>query len=126
LYRRPQRDVRAAGSVLSGKPDKPLMNELQKDILGIWQDYFGYESIGIDDNIFELGGNSLDIAQINEMLKSRLQIEIPLVTLFEYPTIARITEYLKKAAPSDAADKAGERVEEGKSKLSRLRAIARK
>jgi acyl transferase domain-containing protein/acyl carrier protein len=99
-------------------------NELQKKIVAIWQQYFGYEEIGIHDNIFEMGANSLDLAQINEAFKSILQIEIPLVTLFEYPTIDKLAKYIQGNVTADTRNETDSRIDEGKHKMNKIRAQA--
>ena len=101
------------------------VDELQEKIAGIWQDYFGYTRISIHDNIFELGANSLDIAQINAVFKSALQIDIPLVTLFEYPSIQRLALYILSVqdAPETVQP---DKTERAKNNMNKMRAMAKK
>jgi amino acid adenylation domain-containing protein len=60
----------------------------------IWKEILGVDDIGIDDNFFDLGGNSLDIIQLAEGLKKAFKVEIPTVTMFQYPTIRTFLEYI--------------------------------
>ncbi|GHO82466.1 non-ribosomal peptide synthetase/type I polyketide synthase [Dictyobacter formicarum] len=64
-------------------------------ITEIWQEELQMEEIGLDDNFFELGGHSLIMAQVHTKLCERLQIDIKMVDLFEYPTIRALIEYLQ-------------------------------
>ncbi|PSO74788.1 MAG: non-ribosomal peptide synthetase [Cyanobacteria bacterium QH_3_48_40] len=66
--------------------------ELERQIASIWQEILQVERVGIHDNFFDLGGHSLLIAQLGDRLQGLLQREIPLATLFQYPTIAAFTE----------------------------------
>ena len=70
--------------------------ELEKKIAEIWQDLLQLEIVGTQDNFFELGGNSLLLIQLNRQLKQRLNLDIPVVKLFQYPTISSLTEYLEQ------------------------------
>jgi acyl carrier protein len=64
----------------------PPENELQELIVTIWQQLLGIEQLGIHDNFFDLGGNSLIALKVIAQLKKELHFEIPVVSLFEGPT----------------------------------------
>ena len=70
--------------------------ELEKKIAEIWQDLLQLEIVGTQDNFYELGGNSLLLIQLNRQLKKTLNLDIPIVKLFQYPTISSLTEYLEQ------------------------------
>ena len=65
-------------------PRTPIENVLA----GIWCEILGFKEVGIHDNFFELGGHSLLATQIISQLRKVFHVEIPLRSLFEYPTIA--------------------------------------
>jgi hypothetical protein len=58
--------------------------------------------VGVHDNFFEVGGNSLDIIKINNRLKEAFQVEIPVVAMFRYPTIHSLSEYIAGQASEEA------------------------
>ncbi|GCE15702.1 non-ribosomal peptide synthetase/type I polyketide synthase [Tengunoibacter tsumagoiensis] len=60
---------------------------IQELLVAIWQDILGITPIGIHDNFFEMGGHSLLATQLISRSKSAFQIDIPLASLFEGPTI---------------------------------------
>src|SRR6185312_15229776 len=62
-------------------PDSPA-SEMQKAIAAIWKTAAGIEKPGLDDNFFDLGGNSLAIAAIEAELRSRFDTELPVTDLF--------------------------------------------
>lgn len=66
----------------------------QKQIAEIWQQMLGFEQVGIQDDFFELGGDSLLLMQIHKKIQALLEINIPVVELYNYPTIQRLTEFL--------------------------------
>lgn len=71
-------------------------------LAGLWAQILQREHIGIDDNFFALGGHSLLAAQVVSWVRDLFQIELPLRTLFEKPTInellAEITSLLGSRA----------------------------
>jgi acyl transferase domain-containing protein len=69
-------------------------NELEQQIANVWQKVFGFEKIGIDDNFFDLGGDSLLAVQVSADLKKLLNQEIPVVSLYEGLTIRSLAELL--------------------------------
>ncbi|NIO84636.1 MAG: hypothetical protein GTN68_29150, partial [Candidatus Aminicenantes bacterium] len=50
---------------------------MERRIAGLWQEILGIDKIGIHDDFFELGGNSLNIVQLNGLLKKELDRDIP-------------------------------------------------
>jgi amino acid adenylation domain-containing protein len=64
-------------------------------LVAIWSQVLGRQQVGIDDNFFELGGHSISILQVAAGVQQQLDgIEIPVVKLFQYPTIAKLAAYL--------------------------------
>ncbi|MEH2082692.1 MAG: SDR family NAD(P)-dependent oxidoreductase [Nostoc sp.] len=75
-------------------PDVAPKTNTEQTITEIWQELLGIETIGIHDNFFELGGDSLLIVQVRSQLQKRLNVNITISDLFEYPTINSLTESL--------------------------------
>jgi aryl carrier-like protein len=62
--------------------------ELEKQIAAVWREVLGVEALGVDESFFEVGGSSLLIVKLHTHLKARTGLDIPVVDLFRYPTIA--------------------------------------
>ena len=60
---------------------------LECSIANIWQKVLGIGQVGIHDNFFEIGGTSLKGVQLIAQLRREFDVNIPVVTLFERPTI---------------------------------------
>ncbi|GAB1540092.1 hypothetical protein NUACC21_27610 [Scytonema sp. NUACC21] len=56
----------------------PPTNELEKQITEIWQEVLGIAEVGIYDNFYDLGGDSLIATQLVSRLRARFPVEIPL------------------------------------------------
>ncbi len=69
--------------------------EIEQQIAEIWGQVLNLEQIGIHDNFFELGGYSLLAIQIVSRLRKVLQVEIPLPSLFEVPTVADLANRIE-------------------------------
>ncbi|MEH1894398.1 MAG: SDR family oxidoreductase [Nostoc sp.] len=76
-------------------------NKTEQTIADIWQKLLGIDLVGIHDNFFELGGDSLVGVQVISQLSKELHIEIPIVSLYESPTVSS----LSKALNMEQADK---------------------
>ena len=70
-------------------------NGLQTDIASIWKDILDLESVGLDDNFFDVGGHSLAIVQVQTRIESKLGLRCEIVDLFQNPTIRSISRHLE-------------------------------
>jgi acyl carrier protein len=71
---------------------------LEQSIADIWQDLFGISPIGIHDDFFDLGGHSLLTTQMISKMRNTFQIDLPVKSLFEATTIARLARVIETAA----------------------------
>jgi len=64
----------------------------EQRIADIWARVLGVEPIGIDDSFFDLGGHSLLAMQLISRISEDIGLKVPLVHLFENPTVAGLAE----------------------------------
>ncbi|WP_326821534.1 type I polyketide synthase [Streptosporangium sp. NBC_01756] len=79
--------------------------EVESAIARLWSEVLGGERIGVDDDFFELGGNSLIAVQLIALIRKELGVRLPMRSLFEEPTVAGVTsliEQARAAAPATA------------------------
>jgi acyl carrier protein len=67
----------------------------EKILAASWAEVLALEQVGIYDNFFEMGGNSLLATQVISRLREAFQIELPLRSLFEEPTVAYLSELIE-------------------------------
>ena len=75
---------------------------IEQTLAEIWSQVLGIERVGIDDNFFVLGGHSLLATQIMARACNAFQMQIPLRSLFEAPTIAGLGEIIAQQWIGDA------------------------
>jgi amino acid adenylation domain-containing protein len=68
--------------------------ETEQIISDIWCEVLGLKEVGKDDNFFEYGGNSLEIIKVNSKLKEFFNRDIPILSLFKYPTVRSLAAHL--------------------------------
>ncbi|PYI27831.1 polyketide synthase [Aspergillus indologenus CBS 114.80] len=69
--------------------------EMQRRVRDIWSQVLGYGAIGIDDNFFQVGGNSLRLARVKADLEKALGRSVQMAKLFEHYTIKTLAAYLE-------------------------------
>ncbi|MBC7938097.1 MAG: amino acid adenylation domain-containing protein [Rhizobacter sp.] len=70
-------------------------NELETALVELWQGLLGLDRIGIKDNFFKLGGNSLLAIKTVSILNKQFNYILPIIKLYQYPTIAGIVAFLQ-------------------------------
>lgn len=64
---------------------------VEEVVAGLWAKVLGLEQVGIHDNFFELGGHSLLATQVIFRVRDTFQVDLPLRSLFEAPTVAELS-----------------------------------
>ncbi|MCC6179261.1 MAG: SDR family oxidoreductase, partial [Chloroflexi bacterium] len=87
-------------------------------IAEIWANILGLERVGIHDNFFDLGGDSLLLIRVHHALRQEFEHELSVVDLFQYPTVNALSQYL-------VGDVAPTRVTRENERAERQRAVLR-
>lgn len=91
-------------------PYTAAKTDLEMRLAEIWQRFFGIAPIGVADDFFELGGDSLKVSSMAARLDGELGIKLPLQTLFNHSTIRRLASFIAgegygAAAPAPLSEK---------------------
>ncbi|AOM78758.1 hybrid non-ribosomal peptide synthetase/type I polyketide synthase [Pedobacter steynii] len=82
---------------LSGDIDLPE-NQIETELAAIWKSLFGYDTIGVNDDFFELGGDSLKALGLLNSIRRKFEKEISLAEFFNAPSIRAIASLISLLA----------------------------
>jgi amino acid adenylation domain-containing protein len=95
--------------------------QVEKIIAETWKEVLKIEQVGVNDNFFHVGGNSLEIGQLAGKLNDALDREIEFVTLFQFPTIRSLAQHLAAGADESSMQpvevERKEEIHQGKNRL---------
>jgi amino acid adenylation domain-containing protein len=99
---------------------------IERDIAAVWQEVLGIEHVGVNDNFFDLGGHSLQAAQVHGKLREKFEKNLLLFELFQFPTIAAMAKNISNdCAEQSSAEQGVERAETRRELMSRRRQLRR-
>jgi amino acid adenylation domain-containing protein len=67
---------------------------VERSIVAIWKEVLGVRKVGVDDNFFDLGGNSILMTKVHSKFQKMFSWDLRLVEMFEYPTVRSLAERL--------------------------------
>ncbi|NEY90541.1 type I polyketide synthase [Tabrizicola oligotrophica] len=62
--------------------------DIERTLVGFWQELLGVGQVGVEDSFFDLGGHSLIAVRLFAMVKKAWRVDFPISILFEAPTVA--------------------------------------
>jgi acyl transferase domain-containing protein/thioesterase domain-containing protein/acyl carrier protein len=77
---------------------------IERDLAVFWKEMLGVQQVSIDDDFFELGGQSLIAMRLFNRIRKEYGVELPLSVLFQAPTIAATAALLREAKGMAAID----------------------
>ncbi|HFQ93362.1 MAG TPA: hypothetical protein ENK32_05100 [Anaerolineae bacterium] len=84
----------------------PPRNEIEEELVEMWQALLAVEQIGIYDNFFDLGGHSLLATQLIARIRAAFQVDLPLRRLFTAPNIANLADLITETLIAEEDDAA--------------------
>jgi thioesterase domain-containing protein/acyl carrier protein len=75
---------------------KAPRDEIERELAAIWKEMLGLQQVSIDDDFFELGGQSLIAMRLFNRIRKEHGVELPLSVLFQAPTIAATAALLRE------------------------------
>ncbi len=98
-------DRRALPAPDTGRPEQAQAyiaprDQLEQLLVDLWQTALGSDQIGVRDNFFEIGGNSIKGAILINRLQDLLGEYVYVVAIFDAPTVAQLANYLHQHYPT--------------------------
>jgi acyl transferase domain-containing protein/acyl carrier protein len=69
-------------------------DDVQQTLVNTWQDFFGFQQVGIQDDFFELGGDSLKAILMTSLIEKKMHVKVSIATIFETLTIEELAKYI--------------------------------
>jgi acyl carrier protein len=76
--------------------------DAEQKIAAIWKEAIGIDGIGVNDNFFEVGGDSLIMIEVQWRLKDVFSRNVPLAQMFQHPTVRSLAAALSRRSPEEA------------------------
>jgi aryl carrier-like protein len=76
---------------------------LEKSIADVWQRALGMTDVAVNENFFDLGGQSLLMLRVHQQLRQTLGIKLSIVQVFAHPTIAALAYAIEPVFPTAIA-----------------------
>jgi len=92
-----------AGQAQRGTPFVAPRTEIERFLAGLWAEVLKVEKVGVDDDFFELGGNSINGAILVNRVQEELRATVHIVAVFDAPTVARLAADLTAQHPGAVA-----------------------
>jgi amino acid adenylation domain-containing protein len=93
----------AARPVAPALGAEPPATALERELAGIFQEVLGTPAVGVHESFFDLGGSSVHLVQAHVQLQARLGREVPLLEMFNHPTVSRLAAFLGQESGLAAA-----------------------
>jgi acyl carrier protein len=78
--------------------------EIERTLIGIWEQVLNVRPIGVCDNFFDLGGHSLAATRVISELARQLRLEIPLKAMLDFPTVAAMATFVEMCPANKIID----------------------
>jgi acyl carrier protein len=86
----------ASQELLRVNEDQLAGATIEEKVTLVWQQILGVDHVGLRDDFFTLGGESLAALQILNRVQDMFGMEVSLKKFFEYPTVAGLSEQIRR------------------------------
>jgi hypothetical protein len=95
----------AGSSPTAAAPASARQADIEALLLEAWREALGTESVGVHDNLFDLGGTSLHLIRVHARISQTLPWPVAVIDLFQHPRIRQLAEWLahRSSSPESGA-----------------------
>ena len=95
------KDPEPGTGIATGVEYEAPRNEVEQKLAAIWEEVLGISSVGINDNFFSQGGNSMKAVTLMLRVNQELNTQLPLQKVFEIPTIKALAKFITTMTPDN-------------------------
>jgi SagB-type dehydrogenase family enzyme len=97
-------------------------SQIEQTIAALLREVLQLPQVGVNDNFFDLGGNSIHLVQVHSKLQTAFSTEIPLVEMFKHSTVRALAAYLSQSLipPESPPSTPEPPIDRGKQRLSQM------
>ncbi|MBW8687181.1 MupA/Atu3671 family FMN-dependent luciferase-like monooxygenase [Chitinophaga rhizophila] len=74
----------------------PPANETEEKLAAIWTDFLQLDTLSVEDNFFEIGGNSMKAFQLLSVINTAMDTDLEIIAFFQYPTVRMLAASLSE------------------------------
>jgi amino acid adenylation domain-containing protein/FkbM family methyltransferase/non-ribosomal peptide synthase protein (TIGR01720 family) len=94
------------GTRAGRQPDSRPLTDVEARLASIWCELLHVDRVGLQDNLFDMGADSLLVMQAHERISRVLDARLTIVDIYRFPTIAEMARHLESPAPAASCEEA--------------------
>lgn len=94
---------KAFASASEDVPEVATGGSVEETMMSLWTDFFGKTGITVNDDFFDIGGDSLKAMTMLARIKKLFDVELSMNVFFDIPTISELSEYIRSVKPGTSA-----------------------
>jgi hypothetical protein len=99
----PAAAVATAVNFASGAaPATARQAEIEALLLSVWREVLGSQSVGVNDNLFDVGGTSLNLIQVHAKISETLNDSVTVIDMFQHPRIRALARWMAERPTATA------------------------
>ena len=112
--------IAPVGAPVRAPTPETAMSRTQQRVADLWRQVLQTSQVGLHENFFDLGGHSLLLARLQAAIKREFEVELPLVALFQYTTVAAQAQQL---APQPATQLENRALDRARARAARQKNV---
>ncbi|WP_040496073.1 hybrid non-ribosomal peptide synthetase/type I polyketide synthase, partial [Fulvivirga imtechensis] len=96
---------RTLGDVQVDELEDQELSDTERKLLKTWMNFFGKTDFGLDDDFFEIGGDSLKALTLNARISREMNISLSLSDFFDQPTIRSLAAFISQSHELESVSK---------------------
>jgi acyl carrier protein len=90
----------APGKVIAPEQTQSPTSAEEVFLTAVWAELLGVDCVGIDAHFLDIGGDSLFAVQVVASIWDKYDIELPVLALFQHPTVAELASLIRRKVNS--------------------------